>query len=36
MRRFKTQQPAAIISLMAIMFLCNGVAVLLRNRHNKG
>jgi phosphate transport system permease protein len=27
--------PAAIIVLMAITFLCNGVAVFLRNRYDK-
>ena len=33
---FKTAlAPAAIIVLMAITFLCNGVAVFLRNRYDK-
>ena len=33
---FKTAlAPAAIIVLMAITFLCDGVAVLLRNRYDK-
>jgi ABC-type phosphate transport system permease subunit len=33
---FKTAlAPAAIIVLMAITFLCNGVALFLRNRYDK-
>jgi ABC-type phosphate transport system permease subunit len=33
---FKTAlAPAAVIVLMAITFLCNGVALFLRNRYHK-
>jgi ABC-type phosphate transport system permease subunit len=28
--------PAAIVVLVAITFLCNGVAAFLRNRYDKG